>query len=240
MPLHDWTKVPSGLFHDFHQTWSIYLKMALNDGLLPSGLSALVEQRSGPREADVLAVESRADWQDSGGLLTMEKPKTRFVFKTDNDYYTQKANRVVIKHHLGKTVAIIEIVSPGNKDSQSAIRSFVQETVDFLRAGIHVLVIDLFPPTIRDPNGLHQLIWDEMYEEPLDAIDSDDRVLASFQASDSCIAYVDTVTVGDELPSMPLFIVDDLHVKVPLACTYQSSWLACSKEVQRLVTSDRQ
>ena len=60
MPLHDWSRVPAGLFHDFHQTWSIQIKLALNAGILPKGLSALVEQRSGPRESDVLAIESLA------------------------------------------------------------------------------------------------------------------------------------------------------------------------------------
>ena len=48
MPIHDWARVPAGLFHDFHQSWSIRIKDALNAGLLPRGLSALVEQRSGP------------------------------------------------------------------------------------------------------------------------------------------------------------------------------------------------
>ena len=60
MPLHDWTRVPSGLFHDFHQSWSIRIKDALNTGRLPRGTIALVEQRSGPREPDVLAIEARA------------------------------------------------------------------------------------------------------------------------------------------------------------------------------------
>jgi hypothetical protein len=58
MPIHDWTRVPSGLFHDFHQTWTILLKMCLNAGLLPEGLIALVEPRSGPVEGDVLSVET--------------------------------------------------------------------------------------------------------------------------------------------------------------------------------------
>jgi hypothetical protein len=57
MPIHDWSRIPAGLFHDFHQTWCIHLKVALNSGILPSGLSALVEQRAGYREADVLAIE---------------------------------------------------------------------------------------------------------------------------------------------------------------------------------------
>ncbi len=60
MPLHDWSRIPAGLFHDFHQTWSIQIKPALNAGILPKGFSALVEQRSGPGESDVLAIERLA------------------------------------------------------------------------------------------------------------------------------------------------------------------------------------
>ena len=60
MPLHDWTRVPAGLFHDFHQSWCVRIKDALNAGRLPRGTVALVEQRSGPLEPDVLAIEARA------------------------------------------------------------------------------------------------------------------------------------------------------------------------------------
>src|SRR6266446_3118242 len=100
MPIHDWTRVPSGLFHDFHQSWSIRIKDALNAGVLPKGLSALVEQRAGPKESDVLAIETRArSWRqkadDGGGLLTLERPTTRIM-------YAGRANRIVIKHHLGR------------------------------------------------------------------------------------------------------------------------------------------
>jgi hypothetical protein len=41
---------------------------------------------------------------------------------------------------------------------------FVDKTIQFLRAGIHVLAIDLFPPTPRDPLGIHKVIWDEIEE----------------------------------------------------------------------------
>jgi hypothetical protein len=57
MPIHNWSPMPAGLFHDFHQTWSIQIKIALNSGILPKGVSALVEQHAGPLEGDVLAIE---------------------------------------------------------------------------------------------------------------------------------------------------------------------------------------
>jgi len=86
MPLHDWSRIPADLFHDFHQTWSIQIKLALNAGILPKGLSALVEQRSGPRESDVLAIESlgrlRSEFSNDGGVATTAPPITRFVGRT--------------------------------------------------------------------------------------------------------------------------------------------------------------
>ena len=57
MPLHDWSRIPPGLFHHFHQDWSIEITRDLNRGRLPAGLSALVEQRAGPKEPDVLSIE---------------------------------------------------------------------------------------------------------------------------------------------------------------------------------------
>src|SRR5437899_488297 len=116
MPIHDWTRVYAGLFHDFHQTWTIYIKNALNAGLLPKGMNALVEQRAGPKEPDVLTVdrwESRTDLPSNGhGAATLAPPATRIVSKSSKEFYSDLANRIVVKHKLGRTVAVIEIISP--------------------------------------------------------------------------------------------------------------------------------
>ncbi len=44
MPIHDWTRVTAGTFHDFHQAWITHLKESLNDGVLPAGYYAMSEQ----------------------------------------------------------------------------------------------------------------------------------------------------------------------------------------------------
>jgi hypothetical protein len=48
MPIHDWTRVDAGLFHDFHQDWTIELRRSLNAGLLPPGYFALTDQQVEP------------------------------------------------------------------------------------------------------------------------------------------------------------------------------------------------
>jgi hypothetical protein len=176
MPLHNWSKVPAGLFHHFHQTWTIDIKTALNSPPLPRDYCALVER-------------------------SREVPKG-----SPREIYSGRANRIVIKHHLGRTIAVIEILSPGNKDSRAAIQDFISKTLDFLRAGIHVLLIDLFPPSPRDPLGMHKLLWDEIDEEPFAFPDGKDRILASYEAGVAKAAYVEPIGVGDVLPDMPLFL----------------------------------
>jgi hypothetical protein len=84
------------------------------------------------------------------------------MFPSPRQSYAARASRIAVKHHLGRTIAILLIVSPGNKERRVAVRDFPAKTLEFLNAGIPVLLIDLFPPSARDPFGLHALIWDEI------------------------------------------------------------------------------
>ncbi len=124
MPMHDWSRTPAGLFHDFHQTWSIQIKLALNAGILPKGL----------------------------------------------------------------------------------------------------LVIDLFPPTPRDPFGIHKAIWDEIEEKDFAFPDGKDRTLASYETGEVQAYYVEPIGVGEVLPEMPLFLKNGWQVPVPLESRYLATW----------------
>ena len=128
---------------------------------------------------------------------------------------------------------MIEIVSPGNKESRAALQDFTEKTIDFLRKGIHVMLIDLIPPTPRDPFGIHKVIWDEIVEEDFAFPEGKDRILVSYEAGPEITAYIDAVGVGDTLPDMPLILAPAFHVMVPLEKTYQSTWEA-SPEAYRV------
>ena len=243
MPVHDWTRVYSGMFHDFHQSWSIRIKDALNFSGLPKGMTALVEQKMGSKEPDILTVDQWAPRDDdaaySGGLATLAPPATRIVRKSSKEFYSDLANRIVVKHRLGRTVAVIELVSPGNKDSKRALKEFLEKSLQFISVGIHLLVVDLFPPTKRDPNGVHRLIWDEFEEEDelFEFPEGKDRILASYYAGREKAAYVEPIAVGDAMPNMPLFLSDSYHVPVPLEATYQTTWSMLPKDMQEYVTT---
>ena len=220
MPIHDWTRVQSGTFHDFHQDWTVEIRRALNRGILPPGYFAMADQRVGGPEPDVLTLRSRltpAPRAPSGDTAVLERPKTRQAAVALKSIYARKANRISIRHHHGRVVAMIEIVSPGNKDSKAAIEQFVRKASDFLFNGIHFLMVDLFPPTARDPLGLHELVWAALTNEPyVEPATDKPLAAASFDAGGALEAFVEPLALGDPLPDMPLFLEPGMHVLLPL------------------------
>ncbi len=141
----------------------------------------------------------------------------------DEEISAARGNRIAIRHSLGRVVCVIEIVSPGNKGARSALHAFVEKTVDFIQRGVHVLVVDLFPPSVRDPQGIHKAIWDEFQEEDFELPSDKPLVLAAYDAGPR-VAYVDSIAVGDALPDMPLFLEPEVYVPAPLEASYQTAW----------------
>lgn len=226
MPIHDWTRVRSNQFHDFHQSWTIAIRNALNAGRLPPGYFAMVEQRASVPEADVITLELSPPIGPTEGGVAVERqpPKARFVTRTESAGYARKANRITVRHPDGDVVAVIEIISPGNKDSRHAIRAFARKAVELLEAGIHLTVVDLFPPSRRDPQGIHKVIWDRLRDEPFTLPPDKPLTVAAYAAGTETVAYVEPVAVGDALPDAPVFLGADQHVPCPLEATYHLAW----------------
>jgi hypothetical protein len=236
MPLHDWTRVPPGIFHDFHQTWAIAIRNALNSGGLPEGYFALVEQVTGGRIPDVLTLHERATGQRNGGVAMAESPpQTRIQSSAETDIYVAKANRIAIHHPLGDVIAVIEIVSPGNKSNRHALRSFVDKALDVLDQGIHLLVIDFFPPGAFDPQGIHGAIWSEIKDESFELPPDKPLTLASYLSGPVKRAFVEPIAVGDALPNMPIFLSTETYVPAPLESTYQAAWSVTPPAVEALL-----
>jgi hypothetical protein len=229
MPVHDWTRVDAGLFHAFHQNWMIALCHALNRGGLPRDYFALPEQVIKGPVPDVLTLRLTAERGDApdpapGLAVADAPPRARHVQQTEVQTYARKADRIAVHHRHGDVVAVVEIVSQGNKASRSELRAFVEKAAALLQQGIHLLIIDLFPPSKRDPQGIHKAIWDELEEQPFEMRADKPLTLVSYSAGAVKTAYVEPVGVGDALPAMPLFLKSDFYVPTPLETTYQTAW----------------
>lgn len=233
MAVHDWTRVEAGIFHDFHHTWITEIKRALNGGLLPPDHYALAEQIAGGLGPDVLTLQRPANGapapkEPSGGVvLATAPPKVQFRLSAEPDLYAAKAKVVTIRHASDhRVVAVIEIVSPGNKNNRHGLRAFVGKALELVKGGVHLLIVDLLPPGPRDPQGIHKAIWDEIVDNDFRLPPDKPLTLAAYRADSWPEAFVEPVAVGAVLPEMPVFLTVDTYVPLPLETTYQSAWEA--------------
>ena len=235
MPAHDWTRVISGIFHDFHQRWIVEISRTLNDGVLPKGYYALAEQiAEGPRP-DVLALETdeselletgAGDSLNDAALAVAEHPpKVSYTEEYEREIYARTADRVSIHHATGdRVVAFIEIVSPGNKQSEYELTWFLKKLDEAIEQGCHLLVIDLHPPGKTNPRGIHAAYWGLHSSETHGVTPEQPLGLSAYRSDIHPNAYFEPISVDQPLPDMPLFLTPDHYVYVPLESTYTAAW----------------
>lgn len=238
MPIHDWMRVSAGVFHAFLTEWMGGIQHVLNNGILPEDYYALAEQVAGDLGPDVLTLAVPPTSSDdavnmlensAGGVaLAVESapPQVDFTPHIDADRYASRQRTLVIRHvSEHRIVAMIEIVSPGNKSNRHGITAMRSKLLRVMQQGIHLLVIDLLPPTPRDPHGIHALIWSEFADEPYVLPPSKPLTFVAYACGLRQSAYVKQLTVGDTLPAMPLFLTTNEYVTIPLEESYQQAFL---------------
>jgi hypothetical protein len=213
MPVHDWTRVNAGTYHDFHSAWITHLKEALNAGILPEDCYAMAEQVAGQLGPDVLTLQTNGD---PGAETSVRPPAAAGT----------GGWRVVIHHASDdRILAIIEIISPGNKNSADGIRAFRDKVLAALSAGIHLLIVDLFPPGRRHPQGINGVLWQAIdqtqpYAQPF----GKPLTLVGYRSGTAITPYLHAVAVGDVMSDVPLFLHPVAYIDVPLEQTYQRAY----------------
>src|SRR6185369_8057798 len=157
MPVHDWTRVSDGTFHDFHYSWVLEIKRSLTRGILPPGYYVMAEQVGGDVGApDVLTLQATSGHEPTNApisgtaTLTQSPPDVHARATIPRDPYARLQRTLVIRHSSGdRIVAMIEVLSAGNKSSRHALRSFLDKAVAALDGGVHLLLVDVHPPGPR-------------------------------------------------------------------------------------------
>lgn len=238
MPIHDWTKIFDGAFHDFHQSWVFSIKSSLNKGLLPPGYYASMEQVVSGPNADVVTLDR---WQNSdrstnlnrekeaGGIAVADcPPNVKYQYDADRRQYASKADQVAIRHVSDhRIIAVIEVISPGNKNNKRALDALRRKINLLLDEKVHLLLIDILPPGLVDPDGLPiALSITDPTEVPV-VTEAEPYSLLSVHCSESgdvLRGYAEIVGRNQPLPEMPLFLSEDHYVNVPLEATYLRAW----------------
>lgn len=228
MPIHDWSRVPAGIFQDFCFSWIAGFSRLLNGGLLPSDYYAVIERIMGG-----LSLHYPTDPYGHG-------EGDEAAGRSEMEIHRRKQNSVVVRRANGdRAVAVVEVVSPANKSTRSSLEEFVRRVIDSLEHRVHLLIIDLIPPGPHDPRGIHGAIRDETngrgdlphLAKPL--------TLAAYESGIEPTAYVEPVAVGDTLPEMPRFLEPGRFLEIPLEDTYRSAWRAFPRRWKDVLESPR-
>lgn len=245
MPIHDWSRVPDASFHDFHQTWLGRIKGRLNRGVLPAGYFAHIERHLGRFVSDVLTLSLPAaptsarvspptGSETGGGVAVAVRPPKAVARRSATP--NQRSTVVVRETEGGRLVALIELASAANKDRPESVAAYVGKARAALNAGVHLVHLDLLPPTRFTPAGLGGAIWSAVDGE--DYPFTTERPLAAdaIQAGRVLELYANPLGVGDEFPEVPLFLTPDLYVDLPLSAAYAEAFEEAAPQDRELLS----
>jgi hypothetical protein len=238
MPLRDHFHPPLDnrtSWEGFHGSWPTVIVMALNRKL-PARYAAEPRVRPGDsfeidQSADDLdepASLAPATAEGEGGVATATWAPPRPTLEVvsdlpDQDEYGVRVFDVTRNRRL---VAAVEIVSPANKDRPENRRAFASKCAALLQQGVSVAVVDLV--TTRRSN---------LYGELLELIGRMDPAPPSEPPSLHAAAcrwtrrgedrlfeaWAYPLALGRPLPTLPLWLADNLAVPLELEASYEET-----------------
>ena len=239
MPLRDHFRPPLDnltSWEGFHGGWPMVIVQHLRKKL-PAGYVAEPRVHSGSQvEIDVAAYEkddrpsvSRTS-EGNGGVATAVWAPARpsVAVETTLPDYDEYEVRICDAKRGRHLVAAVEIVSPANKDRPEHRNLFVAKCAALLQKGVAVSIVDLV--TVRHFN---------LYAELLTFIGHNDSTLGAEPPhlyAASCRwtrkgnrtlleAWSHILALGQPLPTLPLWLTEDLVVPLDLEQSYEQ---ACS------------
>jgi hypothetical protein len=236
MPLLDHFRQPLATdrpWDGFHSTWAGTMATLLNQRHLPADYFAIPQTRlGGGIEVDI------GTFRRNGGAAAPGPAVASAVWappapplRTTVDYLDQDVFEVRIHQQLGgpQLRAAIELVSPANKDRPGHRHAFAVKCAGYLQQGISVLVVDVV--TERQAN-LHMEILEVLelaaelpWSSPthLYAVAYRTAVSPGHQQLE---AWPEPLSLGAELPTLPLWLEPDLPLPLRLEESYAATCAA--------------
>jgi Protein of unknown function (DUF4058) len=232
MPLRNHFVPPLSVSHPwtgFHSAWATTIAQQLNRDLLPPRFYAIPNvQLGGPIEIDVATLE-RADGGETavpGAPTSWKAPEPAVTALVD--FSLLDVIEVQVMHDEGGPLltAAIELVSPANKNRPGHRRAFAVKCASYLQAGASVIVVDLV--TDREAN-LHAEIMrlletanGAVWEAPTHLYAVAYRTIA-VEEQRQIQAWPEVLTIGANLPTLPLWLGTDFTIPLNLETSYQTT-----------------
>jgi hypothetical protein len=240
MPLRDHFHPPLddvASWEGFHGGWPMVIVQHLRKRL-PAGYVAEPRVHSGAQvEIDVAAYEkddipspSATTSAGSGGVATAvwAPAKPSVTVETTLPDYDEYEVRIYDAKRRRQLVAAIEIVSPANKDRPEHRNIFVGKCAALLQKGVAVSIVDLV--TVRQFNLYAELLTFIGHSDPTLGPEPHHLYAASCRWTRKgkqtlLEAWSHVLGLGQPLPTLPLWLADDLVVPLDLQRSYEQ---ACS------------
>ncbi|MGC8642515.1 MAG: DUF4058 family protein [Isosphaeraceae bacterium] len=238
MPLRDHFRPPPAdrrTWEGFHGGWPMMIAAGLNRGLPRRYVAEPRLHQGSSIEVDVASYEE--EWaephsaeaaDDGGGVATAvwAPPRPTLAVQTDLPALDEYEVRVHDTRSGLRLVAAIEIVSPANKDRPERRRVFVAKCAGLLQDGVCVAMVDLV--TNRSSN---------IYVDLMELLGSPDPAFAAGAPSIYAAAWrwtrngtswlmetwAHALEVGRVLPTLPLWLAENLAVQVDLESSYEET-----------------
>ena len=229
MPLRDHFRSPlqdRKPWNELHGQWPAMIVRELFD-ILPPGFSASPAVYLGSMfEIDVSAFREGAS--DTGFAPSVGSVATLDPTLTiETDLAGQDEVEVRVYDEFRRLVAAIELVSPANKDRPESREAFVAKVAALLKKDVCVSIVDLV--TVRRSNLYADLLKFLGRADPqLSAAASETYAVALRsrrppKQPSLLDAWYYPMIVGQQLPTLPIWLAPDLRVMLPLESSYEET-----------------
>ena len=238
MPLRDHFHSPVDDKHrwdSLHGGWPMMICLQLESQLTPDFVALPTVHLGGSVEIDIGAFENDSPgetptWSKNGdgGTAVAEWVRTEPTLSVeidlpDTDEYEV---RIYDLKRGRKLVAAIEIVSPANKDRPEHRNAFVGKCAALLQKGVAVSIVDLV--TIRQFNLYVELLAflghsDPTLSDPPPYLYANSSRWVKKEKRAILEAWSHVLTVGQPLPTLPLWLAADLVIPLDLESSYEQA-----------------
>lgn len=229
MPLRDHFRPPLSVerpWDGIHSAWASAIASLLNRDLLPADYFAMPQVTAGGRVEIDVATLRQGTTTSSGdvGTAAWAPPALSAAIEfTHLDSY-----EVQVLQQLGgpRLVAAIELVSPSNKDRPGHRQAFAVKCAAYLQRGVSVVVVDVV--TERSANLHDELVnllrlGDALRWSSASGLYALAYRTAAAEAEDRVEVWPEVLSVGQPLPTLPLWLEVDLAVPLNLEESYQTT-----------------
>lgn len=219
-------------WESFHSSWATRIADALTERWLPPNYIAEEHVHFGPSvEIDVATFEQEiTSGKEKSGTVAIASPKVWTPPAADGvlpAVFPETFEVRVLSTDTGpRLVAVIELISPGNKDRQVERKAFATKCASYLYQGISIIIVDIV--TNRRANLHNEILHIMGAGDSLELPPECNLYAVAYRplrrnSGDEIDVWRSPLAVGQTLTTLPLGLRADLVIPVDFEAAYMET-----------------